>query len=90
MKEWSVVLPEVMSHLKPGAWFEMSELGLQMYSDDNSLPDNWPPKVAFDYARSSLPMMGRKIPTADGIKQLLVDHGFTDVQAREISIFYRR
>jgi hypothetical protein len=69
-----------MSHLKPGAWFEMSELGFHMYSDDNTLPDDWPPKVAFDYARSALPMMGRKIPTAEGLEKLLVENGFAEVQ----------
>lgn len=73
-------MPQVMEHLKPGAWFELAELGFEMFSDDKSLPEDWPPKVAFDAGRKALIPLGRQVPDAEFLEKLLVDNGFVDVK----------
>lgn len=69
------------SHLKPGAWFELAELGSVPCSDDDSMPDDWAPKhlaaMAVDVLENKL---GRIVPTADWMEKLLVDAGFVDVE----------
>ena len=49
-------------------------------SDDNTVPDDWAPKVAYQYFNEALDKIGRvtKI-TAPWLKALLEDAGFVDV-----------
>lgn len=71
---------ELFSHLKPGAWFELAELGSVMYSDDNSLPDDWPPHLAFKYGVDAFRKLGRIDPRGPWLEKLLLDAGFVDVE----------
>lgn len=68
------------SHLKPGAWFEIGELGTMAFSDDNSVPEDWPPKLCLDYVRGGLQKLGRIFPTGEWLEELLVEAGFEDVK----------
>lgn len=72
-----------MKHLKPGCWFELAELGTEVFSDDNSVPDTWPPKYALDLLRESLESLGRINPTGKWLEELLNDAGFVDVEVRD-------
>lgn len=74
------------SHLKPGAWFELSEYGNELYTDDNSMPENWPPKVAFELAFQGLHKLGRLTPNAQSLERLLKDAGFVDVEVRQYPV----
>lgn len=69
-----------MTHLAPGGWFELAEIGTACHSDDNSVPDDWAPKRCFDLAREALGKVGRIALDGDGIKKLLIDAGFVDVE----------
>lgn len=70
------------SHLKPGAWFQLGELGTNSYSNekDKPIPEDWPPKVALDKGAQALEMFGRVVPTAEWMEKLLTDAGFVDVK----------
>lgn len=68
------------SHLKPGAWFELGELGSHMFSDDNSVPEDWPPNLTFKHGVEALEKLGRIAPTAKWCEKLLLDAGFVDVE----------
>src|SRR5690554_5860120 len=70
------------SHLKPGAWFELGEFGSEMFSDDNSIPADWPPRKAWDLTKSGLTKFGRVSPTSEWMEQLLRDAGFVDVEIK--------
>lgn len=51
-------------------------------SDDNSVPEDWPPKVAFELGVQALEQLGRIVPDGKWLEKLLVDAGFVDVQVK--------
>lgn len=53
-----------------------------MFSDDNSIPVDWPPRKAWDLTKSGLVKFGRISPTSEWIEQLLRDAGFVDVEVK--------
>lgn len=55
-----------------------------MHSDDNSIPEDWPPFVSVNNGRKALYQLGRIVPTAEWMKKLLVDAGFVDVQVKTL------
>lgn len=67
------------SHLKPGSWFELAELGVVAYSDDDSIPKDWPPARALEVVKEGLEKINRVVPTAKWLETLLIDGGFLDV-----------
>lgn len=71
------------SHLKPGAWFELAELGNVIYSDDNSMPEDWPPKVTLELTCEGLHKLGRITPETQWLEKLLKDAGFVDVKVSQ-------
>ena len=71
-----------MGHLMPGAWFELAEVGSVMYSDDNTMPDDWAPNRAFKLMVEGLTALGRPDPDAAFIHKLLADAGFVDIEVR--------
>lgn len=75
------------SHLKPGAWFELAELGTRAFSDDNSMPEDWAPNQSFNLAVEALGKLGRIVPTAEWLEKLLVDAGFVEVEVSDSSTF---
>lgn len=70
----------MLEHLKPGAYFELGEVGSFVTSDDNSVPEDWPPKRCMALVEEGLKKMGRVSPTGDWMEKLLKDAGFVDVQ----------
>lgn len=78
-----------MSHLKPGAWVELAEVGQVLDSDDNSLPDDWAPKRAFDLTVEGLKALGRVAPDAAFLEKLLKDAGFVDVEVSDGLVYYQ-
>lgn len=78
-----MLLLTTFRHLKPGAWFELSELGSVVFSDDNSIPEGWAPKRAIELLVQGLELMGRIVPDAKWLKKLLVDAGFVDVEVSQ-------
>lgn len=70
------------SHLKPGAWFELAEVGTVVTSDDNSVPADWPPKRCNDLVAEGIKALGGIIPDSDYLKKLLVESGFVDITVR--------
>lgn len=69
-----------MEHLNPGAWFELAEVGSVVGSDDNSVPEDWPPKRCLDLAGEGLAKIGRVSPDGEWMEKLLKDGGFVDVK----------
>lgn len=78
--DWPVVLTQVMTHLKPGAWFELAEVGSNCLSDDNSVPEDWPPKRCFDLGTEAVAKLGRIPMDGKEMKKMLIKAGYGDVQ----------
>lgn len=74
------------SHLKPGAWFELAELGSVLYCDDGTMPDDWVPNRAWILMKEGLEKLGRIVPTANWMEKLLLDAGFVDVEVRSLCL----
>lgn len=68
------------SHLKPDGWFELCELGTVMFSDDKSMPDDWPPNLTFKHAQEAFAKLDRIVPTGEWMKKMVAEAGFVDVQ----------
>jgi hypothetical protein len=67
------------SHLKPGGWVQFGENTAEMRCDDNSMPEDWPPKVCTDLGRKGVAAIGRHIPNGEELRQALTVAGFTDI-----------
>ena len=80
MKDIMDTLEQVKQHLKPGGYFELAELGWEIFSDDNTLEDSWAPKRCSDLGREAMRKLGRPVPTAEWLEQTLNDSGFLDVE----------
>ena len=74
------IMTNCSSHLKPGGWFELCELGTVMFSDDKSMPEDWPPNLTFKYAQEAFAKLGRIVPTGEWMKKVVVEAGFVDVE----------
>jgi hypothetical protein len=54
-------------------------------SDDDSVPENWPPKVAVGMAAEAIAKSGSRPPNGPAIEKLLREAGFVDVQVGTIT-----
>lgn len=80
INDWSSLVKKMKDNLAPGGWIELGELVADMKSDDDSLPADWPPKVAYELFNQALQQVGRVTDvTAPWLKSLLEDAGFVDV-----------
>lgn len=82
INDFDAVMKQIYDGLKPGGWFEIGELGWEMFSDDNTLKDDWAPNRCFNLGRAAMEKMKRPVPTAAGLKKLLTDSGFVDVEVK--------
>lgn len=81
ISNWPFLLSQVFKCLKPGSWIEHCELGLVVYSDDGSVPDDYAAKVCMQLISEAMNKIGRPPCTQESITQQLKDAGFVDVQA---------
>lgn len=72
-------LGQIYSHLKPGGYVEVSEIGGAICSDDNSIPEDWPPRKAVSLTLDAIRKTGRDFRTNDQLLKLLEDAGFVDI-----------
>ena len=56
-----------------------SLVGTNMFSDDDSLPVDWPPRLTYQAFNAGMKKLGRIIPTAAWPKSLLEEYRFVDV-----------
>lgn len=64
---------------KPGGYFEHAELGVKLYSDDNTMKEGSGIKLYFEYLADALVKMGRAPLTGIVMKEHLEEAGFVDV-----------
>lgn len=67
-------------HLKPGGWMESQEVMPKPYSDDNSIPKDWPFMEWFEYGDKAAMEIGRPVRIANRLKKWYEEAGFLDVR----------
>lgn len=75
-----------LSNLNPGGWLELAEGQFELRTDDNSMPDDYPPKVAFEMMAEGLKKSGRIDPTREIMIKFFEDKGFTNVHAKTFKV----
>lgn len=67
----------------------MGEIGTRAFSDDDSVPDDWLPKVGLSLIEEGLKKMGRISATGEWMEKLLKDAGFVDVTVNHTIQYWR-
>ncbi|CCX16289.1 Similar to tRNA1(Val) (adenine(37)-N6)-methyltransferase; acc. no. Q87SB8 [Pyronema omphalodes CBS 100304] len=75
---WPKVMSEMYRCTKPGGYCELAELGIDLFSDDNTIGPNFAEWVAL--LCEALKKMNRPQATAEALKQHLEEAGFVDVE----------
>ena len=70
---------QALDCLAPGGYIEIAEIEGRMYSDDDSLPKDFPTVVATELGIKAAEMIGRPFRKAEQLTQLLDEAGFEDI-----------
>ena len=65
--------------LKPGGFVELAEFDANLYSDDNSIPADWPPMRSIALTVKAVEAIGREFFNGDKMSKLLEAAGFVDI-----------
>ncbi|KAA8907226.1 S-adenosyl-L-methionine-dependent methyltransferase [Sphaerosporella brunnea] len=66
ISDWPKVLAEAYRSLKPGGWIQLGEVTTHLYSDDGTLKDDNPAKLALDLMDKAMTQIGSP-PTPRGL-----------------------
>ncbi|KAH9906782.1 methyltransferase domain-containing protein [Xylariomycetidae sp. FL2044] len=80
------VAKKAFAHLEPDGWFEAQELQPTLFCDDDSMPDDYAPKLLFSDLEDCARIENRDITIAQTYKQSLINAGFVDVREQVYKI----
>ncbi|KAF8243752.1 S-adenosyl-L-methionine-dependent methyltransferase [Wilcoxina mikolae CBS 423.85] len=84
IQNWDKLMEQIYRCVVPGGYAELSEVGYELFSDDDTLsPDN-PFKRHFDLAALAMEQIGRPPPTGELLRRRLEKAGFVDVMVKNI------
>lgn len=69
----------IYTRLKPGAYAQFGEMDGYIVSDDNSIPENWPPMRCSNLVHKAMGIIGCKYWTSAEVAKFATDAGFIDV-----------
>ena len=90
LADWPRFYGQVLSHLKPGGWFEIQEYETWIYSDDDTINQTgkatkkW--LVLLDEASIKF---GKKFNVAGQHRRWMIDAGFVDVHEDVYKVWFR-
>ncbi len=68
--------------IKPGGWIELQELRLKVYSDDDSMPQDYGLALFLDNLREGFSKFGVNLLSLDKNQELLREAGFTNIEEK--------
>ncbi|KAK3493611.1 S-adenosyl-L-methionine-dependent methyltransferase [Neurospora crassa] len=80
LKDLPVVLGHAMEALKPGGWIEFQELNCEVFCDDETMPDDDPVKVLYDFSQEAFAKFNMNITMPKTLRRYLADAGFVNIQ----------
>ena len=78
----SQICGQAYRQLKPGGWFESTELDTTCRCDDGTMPENWVVKALFDELSRISDDISRAHRFAPHLRRIYEEQGFEDVQER--------
>jgi len=79
IRDWPALYKQIYKHLKPGGWYEQSEVSVTWRSDDGSIPEGHPFQRWSDIFVEAGEKIGKTFRILDLQKQYIIDAGFENV-----------
>lgn len=80
IKDVPKLVGQIYSRLKPGGYVQFGEFLSSFSSDDDSIPENWPPSVCTALSAEAFEKMGLKFWSSAEVERFSRDAGFVDVK----------
>lgn len=77
--EFKNIIAQGFKHTKPGGYMESHEVMLTPYSDDGTMPDDWPYKEWSTLMHDASMIADRPLRIARHVKKWYIEAGFSDV-----------
>lgn len=87
LQDYSQYLITARKYLRPGTgWIEACEIDPAVFSDDNTIPHNWPMKRWAEWTIYAAQRGGRPLRIAPYIKRWMTEAGYVDVEEQVFKI----
>lgn len=85
-EDFSDVIRKGFRYTKPGGWMESQDIMHPPFSDDGTMPRDWPFREWSYYIEDAAKQAGRPLRIANKMKRWYIEAGFVDVQEKVIKL----
>ena len=78
--DWKLLYQRIYDAVKPGGWFEISDMDIRMCCDDGTVAEDSYCVQWANYFYEAISRLGRSIPLVREYKRMFEEAGFVDVQ----------